>query len=372
MDRDASNRGRPGYAALARLHHLGLRATADEGVDHVTRGTSDRPLFVVGCPRSGTTLLSLMIHAHPRLAIPPETRFLLTSWRGRKRFGDLSTPRQRNALAKSCVRRDSRIRDLGLDPKETYQAILDAPPTVGSAYGTVFRLFAERHGAARWGDKRPAYFQEVDVLLRLFPDAQIVSIVRDGRANVASLKQMPWWPYDSVASMATWSQAEYCTRRNQKRLPADTFHVVRYESLVAEPERELRMLCDFLDEEYNSSMLAPAQVRDIVPEAKVWHSNLGRSVTTDRVASWRAGLEPWEIGLMETVLGRKLKRRGYELSGAGVPPTPAKIARYAVEALRRQGSMRRRWSQERREAARDALPIAALLTSGQLARRQAF
>jgi hypothetical protein len=326
-------------------------------------------VFVVGCPRSGTTLLSLMIHAHPRLAIPPETRFLLTSWRGRERFGDLSTLRQRKALARSCVRRGSRIRDLGLDPQETFRAILDAPATIGSAYGTVFRLFAERHGAARWGDKRPAYFQEVDVLLRLFPDAQIVSIVRDGRATVASLKRMPWWPYDSVASMATWSQAEYCTRRNQRRLAADTFHVVRYETLVAEPEPELRRLCAFLAEDFDPAMLTPAQVRDVVPEAKTWHANLGRSVSTDRVDSWQGGLEPWEIGLMEVVLRRKLTRWGYELSGAGTPPTPAKVARYAGEALRRQGSMRRRWSQERRAAARSTQPVAALLTSGQLARR---
>jgi hypothetical protein len=326
-------------------------------------------VFVVGCPRSGTTLLSLMIHAHPRLAIPPETRFLLTSWRGRERFGDLSTLRQRKALARSCVRRGSRIRDLGLDPQETFRAILDAPATIGSAYGTVFRLFAERHGAARWGDKRPAYFQEVDVLLRLFPDAQIVSIVRDVRASVASLKRMPWWPYDSVGSMATWSQAEYCARRDQRRLPADTFHVVRYESLVAEPERELRTLCDFLTEEFDPSMLAPSQVHDIVPAGKVWHDNLARSVSTDRVASWQSGLEPWEIGLLETVLRRKLERWGYERSGAGVTPAPARVARYAGEALRRHGAMRRRWSQERRDTARAAQPVAALLTSGQLARR---
>jgi len=51
--------------------------------------SSDRPIFVVGCPRSGTTMLSLMIHAHPRLAMPPESRFLLKVWRAREKFGDL-------------------------------------------------------------------------------------------------------------------------------------------------------------------------------------------------------------------------------------------------------------------------------------------
>ena len=107
--------------------------------------SSDRPIFVVGCPRSGTTMLSLMIHAHPRLAMPPESRFLLKVWRAREKFGDLSTPEQRLALGKACVRTGSKVRDLGLDPQETLDAILAAPPTLGSAFGTVFKMYADMH-----------------------------------------------------------------------------------------------------------------------------------------------------------------------------------------------------------------------------------
>lgn len=328
--------------------------------------TSDRPIFVVGCPRSGTTMLSLMIHAHPRLAMPPESRFLIKTWRKRERFGDLSTEQQRVALAKSCVRAGSKLRDLGLYPRETMQAILAAPPTIGSAFGTIFKMFADKHGAARWGDKRPAYYQEVDVLLRLFPDAQIVHIVRDGRANVASLKRMPWWPYDSIGSMATWSQAEYCSRRNTKRLPPDVFHVIRYESLVADPEPVLRELCAFLEEDFVPAMLEPSQVRDVVPEKKVWHENLKQSVNTDRVESWRQGLEPWELGLMETVLRRKLQRWGYPISGDGRRPSPKLVAKYAQDAFQRRSAMRKRWSRENREAVSATYPVAAQLTSRQI------
>jgi hypothetical protein len=328
--------------------------------------SSDRPIFVVGCPRSGTTMLSLMIHAHPRLAMPPESRFLLKTWRKRAKYGDLSTPAKRTALAKSCVRTGSKVRDLGLDPDETLQAILAAPPTIGSAFGTVFKMFADKHGAARWGDKRPAYYQEVDVLLRLFPDAQIVHIVRDGRANVASLKKMPWWPYDSIGSMAAWSQAEFCSQRNQRRLPKDVFHVIRYESLVTDPEPVLRELCGFLEEDFHPAMLEPSEVRDVVPEKKTWHVALNKSVNTDRVESWRKGLEPWELGLMETVLRRKLRRWGYQLSGEGARPAPKLVARYAKDAFERRSAMRKRWAEESREASSATYPVAAQLTSRQV------
>ena len=109
--------------------------------------SSDRPIFVVGCPRSGTTMLSLMIHAHPRLAMPPESRFLLKAWRSPGSSSATSRRReQRLALAKACVRTGSKVRDLGLDPQETLDAILAAPPTLGSAFGTVFKMFADKHG----------------------------------------------------------------------------------------------------------------------------------------------------------------------------------------------------------------------------------
>ncbi len=327
---------------------------------------SDRPIFVVGCPRSGTTMLSLMIHAHPRLAMPPETRFLIKTWRRRKKFGDLSKPQQRAALAKSCVRTGSKIRDLDLDPDETVAKILAGPPTIGSAFGIIFKEFADQRGKARWGDKRPAYYQEVDVLLRLFPDAQIVHIVRDGRSNVASLKRMPWWPFDSIGSMAAWSQAEYCAQRNLSRLPKDTFHLVRYESLVADPRTVLGELCDFLEEDFHEDMLEPHRVTDVVPDRKHWHENLKSGVSTAQVESWRKGLEPWELGLMETVLRRKLRRYDYAISGAGIRPSPRLVVKYARDAMERRGAMRKRWAEESREATEATHPVAAELTSRQV------
>jgi Sulfotransferase family len=328
--------------------------------------SSDRPLFVVGCPRSGTTMLSLMLHAHPNLAMPPETRFLVYTWRQRHVFGNLDTEELRLQLASTVTRWGSMVRDLGLAPPELREKIFAGPPTIGSAFGIVFREFAQLHGKARWGDKRPAYYQEVDVLLRLFPDAQIVHVIRDGRANVASLKRMPWWKYDSVTSMATWALAEYCMQRNIKRLPADTFYPIRYESLVADPETELRKLCAFLDEDFHEEMLHPHRVTGVVPERKTWHESLKTTVNENAVDTWRRGLDPWEIGLMETVLRRRLRRNGYQISGDGKRPSYRLARRYIAESRRLREIVHKRWEIEEREAASATYPVAAQLTSRQL------
>jgi sulfotransferase family protein len=329
--------------------------------------SNDRPIFVVGCPRSGTTMLGLMIHAHPRMAMPPESRFLIRTWRHRHEFGDLQTEEQRAALADSITRVGSMILELGFNRQQLRERILEAPPTLGSALGTVFQAFAEQHGKVRWGDKRPVYFQEVDVLLRLFPDAQFIHIIRDGRANVASLKRMPWWPYSNISAMSMWSWSEYCLRRNQERLPADTFHTIRYEALVADPRSVLEKMCDFLGEDFDEAMLEPSKVTDVIPERKVWHDNLKQDVSTARVEAWRTELEPWEIGLMESVLRRKLMRNGYELSGVGQRPSLKSVRRYFYVARRNRQEVKRRWAHEARDMANQTYPVAARLTSRQKA-----
>ncbi|MGZ4595700.1 MAG: sulfotransferase family protein [Actinomycetes bacterium] len=328
---------------------------------------NDRPIFVVGCPRSGTTMLGLMIHAHPRLAMPPESRFLIKTWRRRHAFGDLQTDEQRTALADEITRPGSMITELGFRKQQLVDAILDAPPTIGSALGAVFQEYAKAHGKARWGDKRPIYFQEVDVLRRLFPDAQFIHVIRDGRANVESLKRMPWFPHSNVSAMSLWSWAETCMRRNLKRLPADTYHTIRYETLVSDPKPVLQEMCAFLGEDFHEAMLEPHKVTDIIPERKVWHANLKQGINVDRIEAWREGLEPWEIGLMETVLRRKLTRYGYQLSGDGTRPSITSLRRYSYVARHNRTEVSKRWAEEAREARHATYPVAAQLTSGQKA-----
>jgi hypothetical protein len=315
-------------------------------------------------------MLGLMIHAHPRRAMPPETRFVIECWRRREEWGDLSTWRLRRALGDAIVgagRDPTNFRDLQLRRWATRHRIVQEARTLGSAFGIAFEEFAKAHGKARWGDKRPAYFEEVDVLLRLFPDAQIVHILRDGRATVASLKRMPWWPVPSTASMATWALSEWCLRRDSARLPPDTFHSLRYEDLVRDPRAELTRLCDFLGEEFDEAMLEPHKVRDVVPERKTWHKNLDSSVNPSAVDAWRRRLEPWEIGLMESALGRALTRHGYELSGLGTRPPLGKRAVYHASFHRQRIAAVTRWRREEKQSRTSGVPVAAQLTSAQRA-----
>ncbi|MDS1269141.1 sulfotransferase [Lipingzhangella sp. LS1_29] len=303
----------------------------------------NRPIFVVGCPRSGTTLLQLMLHAHPRIAIPPETRFVLEAYTRRHEFGDLENREARRALAHWIVRRrSSRFRDLGLERRAVSSQIRRGPRTLGSALGIVFRAYAHRFGKVRWGDKRPAYVHYIDELLRMFPNAQIVHLVRDGRDCVGSLKHMSWYRHDSVYAMATWAQAMDDADSARRRWGSDTVYELRYEDLVSDPKTELVGLCSFLGEEFDPAMLEPNAVAQVaVPQRKVWHRNTHREVSTDRAGTWRERLDPAETRLCSWVLASRLRARGYAAQRMGWPGLRL-LLRYGWTVTRRRAATRRR------------------------------
>lgn len=336
----------------------------------MTTGTPDRPLLVLGCPRSGTTLLQVMLSAHPRLAVPPETRFVREGYQQRRAFGDLRQADARAALGRWIVRRETKFGDLGLDADAVVDEIVAGPPTLGSAFGIVLRAYARKSGKPRWGDKRPGYFLDVPALLRLFPDAQFVHVVRDGRDAVASLKRMRWYRDGPVAAMSLWATAVDYGARSRSVLPAGSWHEVVYERLVADPQAELRRLCAFLGEEYDPAMAAPQRTaRDAVPARKRrrHHERLRQQVDATRVGTWRGGLEPQEAALMEHVCGRRLRAYGYPPAPDLASPPLSLLLQYRrVDTLRRLAH-RRRWALDRLAAAREPAPVAAALTSAQRA-----
>lgn len=329
--------------------------------------SQDRPIFVIGCPRSGTTMLQLMLHSHERIAVPPETRFLIQAYYHRRLHGDMRDVENRRRLAEwIATDKSTKFRELGIDRKSYVRRAVEGPGSLGSVVGEAFRTYAERFGKPRWGDKRPCYYKHVDMLLRLFPDAQFVHLIRDGRDCVASLKGMPWYKLDVYHAIANWAESIDHGRRCARSLPAGGYHELRYEDLTADPEAELTKLCAFLGEDFDPAMCEPQRLATTaVPAHKVWHSNTHREVTQARIGRWADRLEPWEVALCEEALGDRLTAHGYELSGASGVEMTHRLA-YLKTATRRRMSrldqIGRDWVNRRREPG----PLPAMLTSGQL------
>ena len=201
--------------------------------------------FVVGCSRSGTTLLRAMLDAHPALAVPPESHFALAP----------SVRALRRAL-----RRDPWFALWGIEAPDLHGL------GCADAVRAVFAAYAAARGKPRYADKTPHYVSHLPELAARFPEAQFVHVVRDGRDVALSLLEVPWGP-DTLEDAARHWRRRVLEGRDAG-LPPDRYRELRYEALVADPERELRALAPWLGLEYAAAMLAYPDRPLTVPHAR--------------------------------------------------------------------------------------------------------
>lgn len=222
--------------------HVNKRGTDRAGTDprpEAAAGAirlSDRPVFVVASPRSGTTLMCQMLDAHPNLFAPYWETGLFV------RFAEMMS----NHLA--WIFKEHRA-SMPLEREDVIAWIRE------SVQG-LFARFAAACGKSRWAEKTPAHVFHMDLIHEVFPGAQFIHMIRNGRDVVRSLQNMPWAPRQIRWSARRWVDSVRAGRDYGRRLPAGQYTEIRYEELVAEPEQTIRRLCEFLGEPYSERMLA--------------------------------------------------------------------------------------------------------------------
>jgi sulfotransferase family protein len=247
------------------------------------------PFFVVGCPRSGTTLVRSMLREHPRLVIPPEAPWLteLAPRRG-------AWSRERRTKVLDQILGHPRYRDWSLPAKTVRAAVEEQQPSSYSELVRVlFAVYALREAKPRWGDKTPENVLQVDLLARLFPAAVFIHVIRDGREVAASLADQPWTTDGLVGKAYFWCDCVTAGRRAGRRLGSARYCEVRLEDLVADPEHVLARVCAAIGESYTPRMLeypSRGAEMDRRPEFLRWsHRHLAKPPT--------AGLRDWEEGV---------------------------------------------------------------------------
>jgi len=281
---------------------------------------------ITGCPRSGTSLLAVMLDSHSRVAMPPETAFLT-------QLGQLAgggdALRQSFFELVTCDRaRVSNWSDLGLD-KAALAARLDAvrPFAVGDGLRALYALYAERFGKARWGEKTPT--TNIIQVAAVLPEAHFLHIVRDPRATVPSLRKTWFGGAQDIDAIArTWVQRVAAGRAAARAVPH--FHELRYEDLVGDPAAVLRPVCAFLSLGFEPGMLdyqaqgaariaslrarvgADGEVVATREERAGIHANLVRPPLAERVRSWESELTADEVRRIEAIAGPLMRELGYE------------------------------------------------------------
>jgi hypothetical protein len=282
---------------------------------------------IVGCPRSGTSLLAVMLDAHSQLAIPPETSFLpnVMGLAGdaealRRRFFDIVTADRMTI---------SNWSDFGLD-KDVFWRRLHAIPSFTVAAGTraFYALYGEGQRKARTGDKTPGYVFTMQHIQALLPEAHFIHVIRDPRDTAMSWRKTWFAPSQDYAALgAFWRQNVDVGRRAAPSLRH--YQEIRFEDLVLHPEAQLKRLCAYLSLAYEPAMLdsggrgearlaklqgrAHADGRVIARDERTRiHVNLARPPMAERVEAWRREMSDAERCQVESGAQPLMRELGYE------------------------------------------------------------
>ncbi len=285
---------------------------------HETLGPRGPRFFVVGCPRSGTTMLRLMLDSHPKIAVPPESHFVVGLCRHRH-----ARRRDYGRLADLLETHPSYKR-WGI-PKGLARTTVEArhPQSYTEFIQCVFDIYADLEDKPLCGDKTPGYVEHLELLAGLFPSSRFIHIIRHGYDVAVSLNRSQWGPNSAVSGAAWWRTKVSRGREAGATLGSDRYREIRYEDLVTDPPGTLRSLCGFIQVSYTVEMLDwPARTARKYPGFKGTRL-VEPPAFRDR---WQGPeLTRWETAAVRAVCAPLLRDLGYRKEPT--PPTGAVAAR---------------------------------------------
>jgi Sulfotransferase family len=275
---------------------------------------SDPYLFIVGCARSGTTLVHRIVDAHPEIAITPEMHWITRHFKSR------------NGLVASELVSEltghKRFAQFEI-PREQFEGLLGSGEAV--PYPTflrrVFGLYGKIKNKPLVGNKTPAYVRRIPTLHALWPEAKFVHIIRDGRDVCLSV--LNWkkaertagryasWEEDPVSTTALWWERKVRkAREDGAALGPGLYQETLYEDLVEDPERECKRLCEFLGVPYDDAMIRFHEGRERVEPGRGAKSAWLR--VTSGLRDWRTEMCTGDVERFEAAAGDLLEELGYE------------------------------------------------------------
>jgi hypothetical protein len=285
----------------------------------------DSPIFIVGCSRSGTSLLRDLLRSHPRLSFPPESHFIPRFFRG---WGDPATAEEAQALGSRILRLATVRRwELELRP-EAFRSCRSFADILEVLYGE----FARMDGKRRWGDKTPHHVAEIPELARIFPDAKVIHIYRDGRDVALSWLARYYGPRNLHSAAVAWRDLVSAGRRDGPRL-GSAYTEVSYEGLLEHPERTMRAVCDFLREPFTDSVLKPAERTSPYVWRQIQRGTYRHRGEIERgnAGNWRDSMALPDRALFESVAGELTRELGYPVEGLARPLPRARRAWWRVD-----------------------------------------
>lgn len=324
-----------------------------------------------GFERSGTTLLSMMMGAHPELAVPLSLTGIQYEY-GRRlaRYSGIATTADLERLVDDLLAEERiKLWDAALDRTEVL-AGLD-PGSFAAVFARLHELYAKAKGKPRWGNIDIATLDDMDMAHDWFPEARFIHIVRDGRDVALSHMTIPYGASNIAECAQNWVARLHTNLKMGAILGPQRYKVVRYEDLVTRSEATLEELCAFVGLSYSPEMLRYTDmVTEKIPVGRRWlWPALDRPPDASRIGGWRTRMSSSQRIVFEWKANALLRQLGYE----AYETVPKRPLAYVLElwyflgqghrfrrlagrlGFKRASQLERQWSQKDANRARSGL-----------------
>lgn len=271
--------------------------------------TRRSPVFVIGFPRSGTSMTCRLLRRYLKVSFGTESQFIIRYLQRLPQFGDLRNDANLRRLLYeiSTERFFARSRHnwgFSFDVEQAINGL--AARSYSAVLHAIFNQLAEHNGMVRWGDKTPAYNHNLRELKQLFPDAQFIHVVRDGRDVALSIQKEGFGAKNACETAGKWTRAIDSIAAFSRDLSGDQYLEVRYEDLTARPIAVVETLADFLG------------IDDRTGELRTYvQTHVHKEITHGNSGKWHQALSPREVERFEAVAGDVLAHFGYHLAYQG-------------------------------------------------------
>lgn len=293
----------------------------------------ERPVFMLGAERSGTTLVMALLGCHSRIAVPEVVWYYPRFHPYLHTYGDLSQEENFRTLAAEMVfGLKTPFWGMQVNPKTIVDEVIELAPerSFAGLYAGMHERFAKYVNKPRWGEKTPYNLFFVEPMHRDFPDAQFIFITRDGRDASADYLESSFGPTNIYCAGKVWARCQNAVKPWREQLKAKgLWFDIKYEELVRNPEKVMRETCEFLGEKFEPGMfdfyktdLAKARgaTRD--------HKPLGHAISDKYVGIYKDLLSQRDQRIFATVAGTELQEAGYDLDVEPLELSPEMVEKF--------------------------------------------
>lgn len=279
---------------------------------------SQKPIFIVGAPRSGTTLLQFMMRSHPNISFPTgESHFFIPLYIDRYKYGDLRKKKNVYKVLDAMYQKnpefiESDMHGLYFDKNLLSHELWKLKcNTIPEIINRIYKKNAFGEGKTRWGEKTPYYILHMKTLKEMFPYALFIHIIRDGRDAAMSMikRKKDLKIFNIYHSAKIWKQYVETGINVGNEIGNKYYYQLRYEDLIIDPKKYIKEICNFINEPYYESVVNYQKTKNAKGKTPLLQRNIDRR----NINKWKKSMTKRQITVFENIAGVTLENCGYNL-----------------------------------------------------------